>query len=382
MKPLFTNKGENKMRLSNKRLFAGLALSSMLVLSACGTEAATTAEAEVDLNALTLSEIETQAKEEGHVESVGMPDTWANWGETWEELETTYSLTHADTDMSSAEELALFKAEQNNPTKDIGDVGQSFGPVAEADGLTLAYKTSYWDDIPEWAKDDDGDWIVGYYGTLAFITNSEKVTDAPTSFADILEGDYKVTIGDVNAATQAQNAVLAAAIANGGDETNLDPGIAFFAQLAEQGRLDLGDTSLARLESGEIEVGLFWDFNALNYANQVAETNPNASFEVTIPLDGTIQSGYATVINATAPNPHAAALAREYILSDEGQINLAKGYARPIRDNVELPQEVQDILLPEEQYVEAQPVSDYDAWEAAAAGLGQRWQEEVLTKVK
>ena len=135
--------------------------------------------------------------------------------------------------------------------------------------------------------------------------------------------------------------------------------IAFFAQLAEQGRLDLGDTSLARLESGEIEVGLFWDFNALNYANQVAETNPNASFEVTIPLDGTIQSGYATVINATAPNPHAAALAREYILSDEGQINLAKGYARPIRDNVELPQEVQDILLPEEQYVKAQPVSDF-----------------------
>ena len=211
------------MKLSNKRLFAGLALSSMLVLSACGTEAATTTEAEVDLNALTLSEIEAQAKEEGHVESVGMPDTWANWGETWEELETAYGLTHADTDMSSAEELALFKAEQNNPTKDIGDVGQSFGPVAEEDGLTLAYKTSYWDDIPEWAKDDDGDWIVGYYGTLSFITNSEKVTDVPTSFEDILAGDYKVTIGDVNAATQAQNAVLAAAIANGGDETNLDP---------------------------------------------------------------------------------------------------------------------------------------------------------------
>ena len=57
------------MKLSNKRLFAGLALSSMLVLSACGTEAATTTEAEVDLNALTLSEIETQAKEEGHLVS-------------------------------------------------------------------------------------------------------------------------------------------------------------------------------------------------------------------------------------------------------------------------------------------------------------------------
>ena len=369
------------MRLTKKSLFASLALSSMLVLAACGTEASTTAT-DVDLNALTLSEIETQAKEEGHIESVGMPDTWANWGETWKELDAVYGLTHADTDMSSAEELALFKAEQKNPTKDIGDVGQSFGPIAEEDELTLAYKTSYWDDIPEWAKDDDGDWIVGYYGTLSFITNAEKVADAPTSFEDILAGDYKVTIGDVNAATQAQNAVLAAAIANGGDETNLDPGIAFFAKLAEQGRLDLGDTSLARLESGEIEVGLFWDFNALNYANQMKETNPNASFEVNIPQDGTIQSGYATVINATAPNPHAAALAREYILSDEGQINLAKGYARPIRENVELPQEVKDILLPQEQYAKAQPVSDYDAWAEAAKGLGQRWQEEVLTKLK
>lgn len=365
----------------NKGLLKGLALSSVLLLGACSSEGTATTNSELSLNELTLEEIETQAKEEGHVESVGMPDTWANWGETWQELEENYGLTHADTDMSSAEELAIFKAEQNNPTKDIGDVGQSFGPIAEEDGLTLAYKTSYWEDIPEWAKDDDGDWIVGYYGTLSFITNTEKVSDVPTSWQDVLDGDYKVTVGDVNAATQAQNAVLSAAIANGGDETNLDPGLALFAELAEQGRLDLGDTSLARLESGEIEVGLFWDFNALNYADQIESTNPNASFDVTIPQDGTVQSGYATVINSTAPNPHAAALAREYILSDEGQINLAKGYARPIRDNVELPQEVQDILLPQDQYQAAQPISDYDAWEKAAAGLGQRWQEEILTKI-
>lgn len=365
-----------------KNLMAGLALSSMLVLGACGNSSSAAEAETVDLNALSLSEIETKAKEEGHVESVGMPDTWANWGETWQEIEAEYGITHADTDMSSAEELAIFKAEQKNPTKDIGDVGQSFGPVAESDGLTLPYKTSYWDDIPEWAKDDDGDWIVGYYGTLSFITNTKLVSDAPTSWQEILEGDYKVTVGDVNAATQAQNAVLAAAIANGGDETNLTPGLEFFAKLAEQGRLDLGDSSLGRLESGEVEVGLFWDFNALNYADQIEANNPNASFEVTIPQDGTVQSGYATVINSTAPNPHAAAMAREYILSDEGQINLAKGYARPIRDNVELPAEVEDILLPEEQYGKAQPISDYAAWEEVAATLGQRWQEEVLTKVK
>lgn len=352
------------------------------LLAGCGAEGEATDTKAIDLNGLTTEEIQTKAIEEGEIQSVGMPDTWANWGETWTEIEEDYQITQADTDMSSAEEIALFEAEKDNATKDIGDVGQSFGPIAEEKGVTIPYKTSYWDEIPEWAKDDDGDWVVGYTGTISFITNTNAVNDAPTSFADILEGDYKVTVGDVNAATQAQNAVLAAAIANGGDETNLDPGIAFFAELASQGRLDMGDTDLARLEAGEIEVGIFWDFNALNYADSVEASNPNAAFDVTIPQDGTVQSGYATIINAYAPNPHAAALTREYILSDEGQINLAKGYARPIRESVELPAEVQAKLIDPDQYDAAQPIEDTIAWDKAAASLGQKWQEEVLTKVK
>lgn len=351
------------------------------LLAGCGTKGEATETSVVDLNALTTEEIETKAKEEGKLQSVGMPDTWANWGETWSEIEKNYGITQSDTDMSSAEEIALFEAEKNNPTKDIGDVGQSFGPIAEDKGVTIPYKTSYWDEIPEWAKDDDGDWVVGYTGTISFITNTNAVAEAPTSFADVLEGDYKVSIGDVNAATQAQNAVLAAAIANGGDETNLEPGIAFFAELASQGRLDMGDTDLARLEAGEIEVGIYWDFNALNYADSIESSNPDATFAVTIPQDGTVQSGYATIINTYAPNPHAAALAREYILSDEGQINLAKGYARPIRESVELPADVQEKLIAADQYEAAQPIEDTAAWDKAAAGLGQTWQEEVLTKI-
>lgn len=351
------------------------------LLAGCGTKGEATETAAVDLNALTTEEIETKAKEEGKLQSVGMPDTWANWGETWSEIEKNYGITQSDTDMSSAEEIALFEAEKNNPTKDIGDVGQSFGPIAEDKGVTIPYKTSYWDEIPEWAKDDDGDWVVGYTGTISFITNTNAVAEAPTSFADILDGDYKVSVGDVNAATQAQNAVLAAAIANGGDETDLEPGIAFFAELASQGRLDMGDTDLARLEAGEIEVGIYWDFNALNYADSIESSNPDAAFAVTIPQDGTVQSGYATIINTYAPNPHAAALAREYILSDEGQINLAKGYARPIRDSVKLPTDVQEKLIAADQYEAAQPIEDTAAWDKAAAELGQIWQEEVLVKI-
>ena len=267
-------------------LCAALACS---LLAGCAEEGQTET---VDLNAMSFDEIAEKAKEDGEVNSVGMPDTWANWGETWTEIEEKYGIKHTDTDMSSAEEIALFANEANDATKEIGDVGQSFGPVAEEQGVTLPYKTSYWDSVPDWAKDDNGDWIIGYYGTITFITNKNLVEDAPTSWQDVLEGDYTLTIGDVSVATQAQSGLLSAAIAFGGDESNIQPGLDFFKTLAEEGRLDMGDTSVARLEKGEIEVAVLWDYNSLGYRSQIMENNPDANFEVSVPSDGAIQSGY------------------------------------------------------------------------------------------
>lgn len=345
------------------------------VLSGCST--ATQASKE-NLNELSLEQIISEAKKEGQIDSVGMPDSWANWGETWQDITTTYGLEHSDVDLSSAEELAVFEAEKANATKDIGDVGQSFGPLAKSKGLTMPYKTSYWDSVPDWAKDDEGHWIIGYYGTMTIITNRKLVPNPPTSFADILEGDYMVTSGDVMKGTQGQCAVLAAAIANGGSESDITPGLEFFKKLAEQGRLDKGEGNMSRLEKGEIACYFLWDFNSLGYQDQFKQNNANAEFDVCVPSDGSIQSGYCTVINAYTKRPHAAALAREYILSDQGQINLAKGYAKPIRSDVELPADVKDKLLPDEQYINARPIQDAEAWEETVTTIGTRWQEEVL----
>lgn len=359
-------------KILKSSLCAALACS---LLAGCAEEGQTET---VDLNAMSFDEIAEKAKEDGEVNSVGMPDTWANWGETWTEIEEKYGIKHTDTDMSSAEEIALFANEANDATKEIGDVGQSFGPVAEEQGVTLPYKTSYWDSVPDWAKDDNGDWIIGYYGTITFITNKNLVEDAPTSWQDVLEGDYTLTIGDVSVATQAQSGLLSAAIAFGGDESNIQPGLDFFKTLAEEGRLDMGDTSVARLEKGEIEVAVLWDYNSLGYRSQIMENNPDANFEVSVPSDGAIQSGYCTIINKYTKRPYAAAVAREYILSDEGQINLAKGYARPIRDDVELPEDVKANLLPDDQYTNARFIEDQEAWDQAVEDLSSSWQEEVV----
>ncbi|MGN1192751.1 MAG: ABC transporter substrate-binding protein [Dorea sp.] len=349
-------------------------------LTACGGSESNNAES-VDLNSMTIEEITEKAKEEGTVNSVGMPDDWANWADTWEGITETYGLEHTDVDLSSAEELAMFEAEKNNATKDIGDVGETYGAVAEEKGLTLKYKTSYWDEIPDWAKDDDGDWIVAYYGTMAILTNKKLVSEAPTSFQDLLDGDYVVSIGDVAKSTRAQYAVLAAAYAMGGDESNIQPGLDFFRQLAEQGRLDKGEFNFTRIEKGEIGVAIIWDFVGIGYREQIKENNPGADFEICIPSDGTVQSGYTTIINAYTQRPYAAALTREYILSDEGQLNLAKGYAKTVRE-IELPEELEEKMIPDEQYGDVKMVEDKDAWEATVSELPTLWNEEVMAYAK
>lgn len=358
------------------KLFAVLACATTLV--ACGGSKES-ANAEIDLNSMTVEEITAKAQEEGRVNSLGMPDTWANWKETWEDLKTEYGIDHTDTDMSSAEELAKFEAEKKDATGDIGDVGIAFGPLAVSKDLLLPYKTSYYDEIPEWAKDPEGvgNWIIGYTGSMAFLTDKNAVSNPPKSWQDIKNGDYAVTVGNVETANQAQFAVLAAAIAFGGDETNLEPGLEFYKELAEAGRLKVTGADIATLAAGEHEVALLFDFNALNYRDQI-ETD---RFDVTIPTDGSVMTGYATIINKNAQNPHAAALAREYILSDAGQNNLARGYARPIR-NVELDADAKAKLLPDNLYTSVVPVKDHEAWNKVLEQLPRMWQEKVIPFVK
>lgn len=357
---------------------AGLAATASIGLAGC-SEGGEVVE-EVDYNSMSLDEIIAQAQKEGEVNSVGMPDTWANWVETWEDLEAEYGIAHTDQDMSSAEEIAMFKQEGADGTKDIGDVGQQWGPTAEEEGVTLKYKTSYWDEIPDWAKDDDGDWVVGYYGTMSFIANDEQVPQAPTSYQDILDGDYKVTIGDVVAGASSQYAVLAAAYALGGGIDDMQPAYDFLTQLAEAGRLDTGDPSIARLESGEIAVALHWDYNTMNYRAKILENNPDASFTVTIPQDASVRSGYCTIINKYAPHPAAACLAREYILSDEGQINLARGFATPIR-NVELPEDVKALHLDDAAYGDNVVDVDNDKWTGVCEELITWYQENIIPMI-
>lgn len=326
-----------------------------------------------------MAALEKAARAEGQVNSVGMPDSWANWKDTWNDISSTYGIKHSDTDMSSAQELAKFNAEKENASADIGDVGAAFGPVAVKMGVAQPFKPTHWDQVPEWAKDPAGNWMLAYTGTIAFLVDKQQVKDVPHSWADLKKGKYVVTIGDVGVAAQAANGVLAASYALGGDEKNLKPALDFFADLAKQGRLGVTDPVIANIEKGEIQVAVVWDFNGLNYRDQIDKNR----YDVVIPSDGSVISGYSTIINKYAKHPNAAKLAREYIFSDAGQINLARGYARPIRaEHLTLPADVQAKLLPQDEYKNARPIKDQAAWDKTSKALPRLWQENVIINMK
>ena len=343
-------------------LTASLSLVSLLFLQT----------AKADIHSL-----EKAARQEGNLSTLTMPDPWANWKQTWRDLEKLYGIQHVDTDMTSGQAIAKMRSEGKRATADMSDAGIEFAPYAKSQGVTQAYKPSTWNEIPEWAKDQDGHWMLSYTGTIAFIIDKNSVKKTPTSWKELLKSNYKVAIGEVGSGSQPTIGVLSATMAMGGDETNLAPGLSYFAELAKQKRLSLANPVISNLEKGEIEVGVLWDFNALSYKSLINKDR----FEVLIPSDGAAISGYSTLINKHAKNPNAAKLAREYILSDAGQVNLARGYARPIR-KVDLPNDVKQKLLPEEQYKNAQPIRNQSAWRKTLRDIPMLWQEEVVIHIQ
>ncbi|MDM4768522.1 extracellular solute-binding protein [Pelomonas sp. SE-A7] len=322
------------------------------------------------------TELEKAARAEGRIVSAGMPDFWANWRETWSDMQHLHGLLHEDFNTSSAEAIARLQNEGRQATLDIVDVGYEFAAQAKALGLTRAHKPAVWEQIPDWAKDAEGHWALAYTGTIAFVVNTRGVTKVPHSWKQLFEDrQLRVMPGEVGPTAQANAVLLAAAIALGGSETRLDPAVARFADVAARGRLNPINVGVGRMKANLADVYLMWDFNALSFRHRLANA---ADFEILIPADGSVMSGYAPLLNRYAPRPNAAQLVREYIFSDAGQLNLARGNARPIRiDQIELPEAVRRRLVDSAQYRNARALQP-QLWARESKKLGPVWQKEVL----
>lgn len=298
------------------------------------SSAATSAAAGAECGT-TIEEIAAKAKEEGKVNLIALPDTWANYRGIIDSFVEKYGIEAPvmNPDASSADELTAVETLRGQPDMpEVLDIGPSFVEQAKAAGYLESYKPVVWDEIPESLKGEDGTWVGSYYGVLAIATNATIQPNVPKTWADLKKPEYKgqVTInGDPREAGAAFAAVVAAALANGGSYDDIMPGIEYFAELKKLGNLQTIDVTEAAVLSGEVPIALDWTYNFPGLRPALEEAG--FDFQVVVPSDGVYGGYYAQSVVTEAPHPCAARLWLNHLVSDEGALGYLEGGAIPAR---------------------------------------------------
>ena len=272
------------------------------------------------------------AKKEGQLNVITLPATWANYGTIMKDFTAKYGIkiTDANPEGSSGQEIAAVESlKGQSRAPDVVDVGSAFAVEGANDHLWAPYKVATWNDIPADAKDANGDWYGDYGGYVAIGYNPAKVHPAPTSFASLTNPAYKNMIVLNNSPTTASaafSAVYAAALANGGSLSNIDPGIKYFAHLKAIGNFVPTSTGgITTVQNGTTPIIIWWDYLLASEVVPVVK-----GFKIVIPSDASYAAYYDQAISATAPDPAAARLWEEYLYSTTGQNLWLEGFARPI----------------------------------------------------
>ncbi|MBI5950047.1 MAG: ABC transporter substrate-binding protein [Chloroflexi bacterium] len=372
-----------------------LLVVAALVLSACGPAAGSASN--VDWNTMKSAEegggmdaLIAAAKAEGELNVITLPRDWCNYGEAMDTFSTKYGIKVNSLlpDGGSADEIQAIidnKESKGPQAPDVIDVGPAYGPLAKEQGLIAPYKVATWDTI-EGNNDPDGYYYVDYSGVMVLEVVTDVVSDVPTSYADLNNEKYEGQValaGDPRASNQAAQSVYAAAIANGGDLDNIQPGLEFFKELNEKGILLPLIADSGPIGKGETPITFQWSWNA--YANKDNFAgNPN--IEIVYPSDVNWGGYYYQAVSAYAPHPAAARLWEEFLYSDEGQTIWVKGYCAPARlADLNARNVLSDELkakLPDPALLASSVVPSGDQLSAARAAIKEQWDSVVGLDIK
>jgi putative spermidine/putrescine transport system substrate-binding protein len=293
---------------------------------------ATSATADGGMDALVAA-----AKAEGSLNLITIPATWANYGTIMKDFQAKYGIkiTDANPNGSSGDEITALQHDKGlSSAPDVVDVGNSH--AVPYTSLFADYKVSTWSDIPADLKDSNGAWYGDYGGYISIACDAAKVAPAPCpkTFADLLNpaytADYKGKVamsGNPTTANAAFSAVWAAALANGGSLSNIQPGIQYFAKLKANGEYNPVTDTESTIQSGATPITIDWEFNNSQFASDLKAKGIDLT--VSIPSDGHYSAFYDQAVNKYAPHPAAARLWEEYLYSTVGQNDFMGGFARP-----------------------------------------------------
>jgi putative spermidine/putrescine transport system substrate-binding protein len=332
------------MTKRNRRslLTTAITLGAVIALSGCGSsgggeseESAAWREATSVEDGGGMDALVKAAQDEGTLNVMGLYDDWANYGKLLETFSDKYGI-EIENDTSTGASQDLINAVKNRQGQDSSldylDTGESFAVAADDEGLLATYRPQTADDLPDNMQSDDDTWFNHLGGTMAIGCDASAIETCPESFEDLLDPQYKGKValpGNPTTGESSFMAVFAAALANGGDMDDVQPGIDYFGKLAKSGNLIPSEAEAGTVETGETPIVVNWDYLLLQWADDLADSG--VDLKTAVPSEGTVASYYAASINEDAPHPAVARLWQEFLFSDEGQNLLLEGYVQPGR---------------------------------------------------
>jgi putative spermidine/putrescine transport system substrate-binding protein len=271
------------------------------------------------------------AKKENHLNTIALPPSWSNYGEVMSTFTKKYgiAITNDNPDGSSSQENQAIRSLKGDPrAPDVVDVNPTFAGSGANEPLYAKYFNTKFKKVPRAMKDGRGFWVGDYWGVSSIGYNRNIIQNPPKSFADLLKPEYKNKVamnGSPLTSGSAIAGVFAAALANRGSLSNVQPGIDFFHRLKQAGNYITVDATPQTVASGQTPIVIDWDYLNLAYG----KLYPAAKWTTSIPSDGVYGAFYCQAINADAPHPFAARLWQEFLYSDQGQLLFLKGFAHP-----------------------------------------------------
>jgi len=304
-------------------------------LASCGGTAAEATPWPVTASA---DEVLKAAQKEGTLTTIALPHDWANYGEIIETYKTKYNMkvNELNPDAGSADELEAIRANKDSKgpqAPDVVDVGIGYTTSAKEEGLWAAWKVPDWDSIPDSLKHPEGYWWAEYYGVLTFDVNKDVITEMPVDWLDLQKPIYKGKVamaGDVLKSNEAVMTVMASGLSMTNGDIDLAPaaGLEFWKKMNADGNFIPVIADQGKIAQGETPLTVEWDYLSLANRDSLAGNPP---LEIIVPPSGVLGGPYAGAISAYAPQPAAARLWWNFVMSDEGQNLYLKGYAHPSR---------------------------------------------------
>jgi len=277
-----------------------------------------------------MDKLVAAAKEEGTLNVIALPPTWANYGAILKAFTDKYGIkiNSANPNGSSQDEVDAVKQQAGTKAApDVLDVGLS---VAVANtSLFTPYKVATWDDIPAAQKDPKGLYYQDYGGYMAIGYDSAKFGTI-SKVEDLMDPKFKNAValnGNPTEANAAENGVMMVNLAVGGTLDDISKGVDFFHQLKQAGNFVPVQATSATVKAGTTPVVIDWDYLNATHGSDVS------TWKVFVPENVVLGGYYNQAINKDAPHPAAARLWEEFLYSQgphDGQNLWLQGGARPV----------------------------------------------------